>query len=76
MANPFKQYLPEDLNPKEELEENVMSSIHLKAHFASVLEFFLAILGITIQETVLPAADQVPMDKKQPKDLDEPDYFY
>lgn len=75
MANPFKQYLPEEEPPKEELGEEVMQSIYIKSHFAGILEFFLAIMGITIRDSMVPAPEKDSLSKKR-KDLDDPDYFF
>lgn len=52
MENPFKQLVPDQKPPKEQIQEEVMSSVHLKSHFSDILEFFMAIFGVKREETV------------------------
>lgn len=52
MENPFKKLVPDQEPPQEQIQEEVMSSVHLKSHFSDILEFFMAIFGIKRDETV------------------------
>lgn len=77
MDNPFKQYLPEEEPPKRMIEDKVMGSIHLKSHFAGILEFFFAIFGM-VGSDVSPTPTQAYRQPRHRKDdqEDELDYFF
>ena len=55
--NPFKQFLPEEFPPQQQLSEEVMGNIRMNSFLMNILEFFLAILGITFVGSFVPAPD-------------------
>lgn len=52
MNNPFEELFPAEELPKKEVEAQVMGSIHFKSFMADIAEFFMAIFGITIVESL------------------------
>lgn len=83
MDNPFKELMPEEEPPKGHIEAQVMGSIHLKSYLADIAEFFMAILGITITESLNQPQATAPQivpkmaktDKKK-HNPNKPDYFF
>ena len=55
--NPFKQFLPDEMPPQKQVGEEVMGNIRMKSFLVNMLEFFSAILGITLLESVVPVSD-------------------
>ena len=74
MANPFKQFLPDEELPKKEIEEQVMSSVHIKSHLAGILEFFFAIMGITLRDSIAVVPENENLSEN--KEGNDPDYFF
>jgi len=52
MENPFKKLIPDQEPPQDQIQEEVMSSVHLKSHFSDILEFFMAIFGVKREEAI------------------------
>lgn len=70
MENPFEQFRPDSEQSQKIVEENVMSSIHLKVHLAHILEFFLAIFGTILRGSITNLA---PDDRANTSDEE---YFF
>lgn len=77
MNNPFQELFPEEPSPQEEVEAEVMGSIHLKSFFADIAEFFMAIFGVTVTTSLAqsqaPDLSQIPPKSHDP---DQPDFLY
>jgi hypothetical protein len=81
--NPFKELMPEEEPPIDHVEAQVMGSIHLKSYLADIAEFFMAIFGITITESLnqpqAPDPQIVPKlakPAKKKQNPNKPDYFF
>ncbi len=83
MENPFQQLVPNETPPQQEVQDEVMGSIHLKSYLANIAEFFMAIFGLTVRESLAagPSPSVPEKDKAQPKgpkphNPNKPDYFF
>ena len=54
MKNPFQQFIPEDPDLQSDRKEEVMGNIHTKSFLLQILEFFTAIFGVTLRESLPP----------------------